>query len=547
MGKLRPKRQPNSGGPEKQKLGGRVVNNLLWRPLSEKMENVFGRQRGPLLTVHPLGGCSMGNNVREGVTDHCGRVFNAASRSPTDCYEGLVVLDGSFVPSSLGINPALTIAVLSLRALDRLKPQWQLTGGRLASPPGDASFSDQMRPPFAESVVKSDPIKTALELTEQIRGPVFLRAPDGKIRPHMVEITITTDMIEVDQLIGRDASKNREIDPGKGHLLAGRLFTLRKGRLRILRAGANFDFVSDEAYHGDVALSANLSGAVRMFSLERSRGCTRIFRALVAWFLNRGLRDIVQSAIERALEWVRYKPPTEHKKSAIRIVSDYIRDVIGLCSRAGAVRLIEYELWIDSVVSSGARHSKTTENDLKSAQSDKVGYFHRGAFEKEAHTGRETADLRALLQPLDAIDGIVAYRISADAQGDGAARVSLDGKRKNVPQTQDGIVPRTVEGLELLSFRPTCSDLSAASRFEHSLSCSAEHSVDSSGQTREPHCSTDGPAFFCILRAAGVATDLRLHLSKARSSTGAHTTAATGRCSGGAHMSNRLVNPAAPQ
>ena len=100
--------------------------NLLWRPLSDKLEGVFGRQRGPLLTVHPLGGCGMGDDVRQGVTDHCGRVFDAAAADRQSVHEGLVVLDGSVVPTSLGINPALTIAVLALRAIMQLKTEWKL-------------------------------------------------------------------------------------------------------------------------------------------------------------------------------------------------------------------------------------------------------------------------------------------------------------------------------------------------------------------------------------------------------------------------------------
>ncbi|WP_128936408.1 GMC family oxidoreductase N-terminal domain-containing protein [Bradyrhizobium zhanjiangense] len=40
----------------KSRIGGRVVNNLLWRPFAEELERLFGRQRGPLVTVHPSGG-----------------------------------------------------------------------------------------------------------------------------------------------------------------------------------------------------------------------------------------------------------------------------------------------------------------------------------------------------------------------------------------------------------------------------------------------------------------------------------------------------------
>ena len=52
-----------------------------------------------------------------GVVDDCGRVFDASRQREQPYHEGLVVLDGSIVPASLGINPALTIATLALRAI----------------------------------------------------------------------------------------------------------------------------------------------------------------------------------------------------------------------------------------------------------------------------------------------------------------------------------------------------------------------------------------------------------------------------------------------
>jgi len=59
---------------------------------------------------HNLGGCPMGATAAEGVVDDCGHVFG---------YPGLMVLDGSIVPGSLGPNPALTILALSERAMAR--------------------------------------------------------------------------------------------------------------------------------------------------------------------------------------------------------------------------------------------------------------------------------------------------------------------------------------------------------------------------------------------------------------------------------------------
>jgi len=73
----------------------------------------------------------MGDNVRQGVTDHCGRVFDAGwAEPPIGITMGSFVLDGSIVPTSLGINPSLTISVLALRAITRLKADWKLRDGK---------------------------------------------------------------------------------------------------------------------------------------------------------------------------------------------------------------------------------------------------------------------------------------------------------------------------------------------------------------------------------------------------------------------------------
>jgi cholesterol oxidase len=64
-----------------------------------------------LLTVHPLGGCPMGRDEREGVVDSYGRVFN---------HPGLLVVDGSILPGPVGPNPSTTIAAVAHRAAERL-------------------------------------------------------------------------------------------------------------------------------------------------------------------------------------------------------------------------------------------------------------------------------------------------------------------------------------------------------------------------------------------------------------------------------------------
>jgi cholesterol oxidase len=69
---------------------------------------------GPLstfTTVHPLGGCPMADDPARGVVDDGGAVHR---------YPGLYVLDGSIVPTALGVNPSKTIAALAERGAHRL-------------------------------------------------------------------------------------------------------------------------------------------------------------------------------------------------------------------------------------------------------------------------------------------------------------------------------------------------------------------------------------------------------------------------------------------
>jgi enediyne biosynthesis protein E9 len=61
--------------------------------------------------AHPLGGCRMAESKDLGVVDHYCEAFD---------NEGLFCIDSSAIPTSLGVNPSLTISAVSERAAEQL-------------------------------------------------------------------------------------------------------------------------------------------------------------------------------------------------------------------------------------------------------------------------------------------------------------------------------------------------------------------------------------------------------------------------------------------
>ena len=70
------------------------------------------------ITAHPLGGCPMGEDATTGVVNSFGQVFRG--RSGKNVYENLYVIDGSIIPSPLGVNPSLTISALAFRTSEHI-------------------------------------------------------------------------------------------------------------------------------------------------------------------------------------------------------------------------------------------------------------------------------------------------------------------------------------------------------------------------------------------------------------------------------------------
>lgn len=128
-------------------LGGTYIKNPVWNKLTKHN----------LITVHPLGGCILGDSAELGVVNHKGQVFAGAVGH--EVYDGLYVSDGAVVPCPLGVNPLLTISALAERCVQLLADDrgWSFSCAATSAPlaPGaDAKvgveFTEAMNGFFAE-------------------------------------------------------------------------------------------------------------------------------------------------------------------------------------------------------------------------------------------------------------------------------------------------------------------------------------------------------------------------------------------------------------
>lgn len=128
--------------------GASFISNPLWSFMDVRH----------LMTAHPIGGCPLGEDYAQGAVDEFGRVFSGDG----DVHEGLFVADGSIIPSSIGVNPFLTISALAEWIAERKIREMQ----------GDA----YPKPPVSVSLPGVDPFE-ATQMEEAELERLFQRCP----------------------------------------------------------------------------------------------------------------------------------------------------------------------------------------------------------------------------------------------------------------------------------------------------------------------------------------------------------------------------------
>lgn len=327
------------------KPDGRVLPNPVWRPVPDKFDFMVKGQRGPVLTVHPLGGCAMGNSISDGVVDDLGRVFD---RNGENFDSSLMVLDGAILPGSLGANPALTIAALSMRATEALQKLWAY------APCSAALHSLASRPIFRtpEACFSRQSTETTFQIVERLVGPVRLDAGgDGSATEFVAELTLRYTPQTVAQLTGSETPSP----------LSRRITLSEDGdrnELRIFRASDWSDqrapsetpirFETDEDIRSRKAvLVATVGGSLDLFVREKStRRSRQIYAFFSAYLRNRGMRDLADAA--RAC----FRGDSTKKQTSQGRNDNPVVTLWNYASRAGEVRLFKYNLTVQSITKS---------------------------------------------------------------------------------------------------------------------------------------------------------------------------------------------------
>ena len=306
--------------------GGRIIANPFWKLLPSELAWLLKDQRGPLITVHPLGGCAMANSGATGVVDDVGRVFS--TNSSTAIHDGLVVLDGSIIPTALGTNPALTISAVTLRAAESLAHTWGFAEGAPGAP-----ATPLRRPVFRSTDVAAEVPASKVEIIERLVGPVAFKAADSVEQRRVVELTLRFKLKLLGQLSqGNGADPILEVASGPSQEnVSSQIRIFPEARWDCINKSWAPPHQKEKLLDAIAEFHAPLAGTLRVLERQKSSGFGRIWRAGFAWLRNRGWRDIYQGIADREAGpglWSRIKAG------------------IAVASRGGEIRQLVYDLTV---------------------------------------------------------------------------------------------------------------------------------------------------------------------------------------------------------
>lgn len=205
---------------------GNFIPNPLWKNQLDSR----------LVTVHPLGGCSMGEDAASGVTNHKGQVFAGSTGSAV--HEGLYVMDGSVMPRSLGVNPLLTITALAERNVDLLRQDYgwpqetdSAPGARSGTVGKGIQFTERMSGFWspAEGDHELDVAVADGDLSDFEKA-----AREGEVEARSFRFTVTISTADLEAMLADPEHEMGLVGTAKVPALSAEPLQMRGGRFQLL-------------------------------------------------------------------------------------------------------------------------------------------------------------------------------------------------------------------------------------------------------------------------------------------------------------------------
>ncbi len=347
-------------------LGGAILSNPVWQLLKPEHMNMMKAQRGAPLTVHPLGGCPMGESEKDGATNHLGQPFKPnSSHNSSAVYKGLVVLDGAIIPEAVGINPALTISAIAFRAVDELIQQGHFTEVKRNKHLESSTKKVGNIVPFIRSFEELEGLsntrkkETQVQITERLIGFSKLENNVGQVVDAVIELTLWSRPISVTKLSKYRNEDNcsavkLEIDDELvdevTHQPLSKLRLYLKSDWENLKSGKIKVDKHEIALDQAAKFVGQIEGHLTAFARAESYPLSRIIESGWGWMLNRGLRDLYQ--FFRPRQWENFDSEPQAKQRRQKNLFTRLANLGRTLSRAGEIRTLNYDITIKTQLKS---------------------------------------------------------------------------------------------------------------------------------------------------------------------------------------------------